>query len=79
MVKSLNSSILQVFNPLPQDKILDFAKLTAYADDKRNVTQKLKFDLGRVENIMEKGENAGNPAFSLFPHNVFKTFLSRGC
>ena len=35
--------------------------LKAFADDKIiNVVQQFKFDLGRVENIMGKGENAGN-------------------
>ena len=36
------------------------------ADDERNVTEKLKFVLGRGEN-MGKGENAGFPHFFLFP------------
>ena len=27
-----------------------------------------------VANIVEKGENAGSPAFSLFFHNVWKVF-----
>ena len=31
----------------------------ASADEKINVTQRLKFVLGRVENIVGKGENAG--------------------
>ena len=34
-------------------------KLKDFADDKTNVTQKLIFVLGRVENIVGKGENAG--------------------
>ena len=40
-----------------------------------NVTFKLKFVLGRVENIVGKGENAGF-TFSL---NVFKGILLQGC
>ena len=39
--------------------ILDWSKLKAYADDKINVTEKLKFVFGRVENAVGKGENAG--------------------
>ena len=39
--------------------------LKAFVDDKINVTEKLKFVLGRVENIMGKGENS-LPAFSPF-------------
>ena len=48
-------------------KIVDFSKLEAFADNKINVTQKLKFALGRVDlqNIVGKGENAGNK-FQLF-------------
>ena len=34
-------------------------RLKAFADDKTDVTQKLKFDLGRVKNNLGKGENAG--------------------
>ena len=33
------------FNPLPNDKILDWFKLKAFTDDKINVTEKLKFVL----------------------------------
>ena len=45
-------------NSLPNNK--------AFADNKRNVTQKLKFVLEMVENIVGKGENAGYQHF-LFP------------
>ena len=55
------------FNSLPNDKILDWTKLKSFADDKTNVTVKLKFVLGRVENNMGKGENAGYQHFLLFP------------
>ena len=44
---------------LPNKKILDWSKSKAFADDKMNATEKLKFVLGRVENIVGKGENAG--------------------
>ena len=54
-------------NPLLNDKILDCSKLKAFADDKMNVKQKLKFDMGRVENIVGKGENAGYQLFVVFP------------
>ena len=46
-------------NPLPNDKILDMSKFNAFADDKIILTQILKFLLGRVENIVGKGENVG--------------------
>ena len=49
-----------LFNSVPSDKILDWFKLKAFADDKVNLSEKLKFVLGRVENIVGKGENAGD-------------------
>ena len=56
---------------LPNDKILDLSKLKAFADNNLNLDHKLKFELGRVENIVEnivgKGENAGYQHFLLFP------------
>ena len=38
----------------------------AFADVKINVTEKLTFVLGRVENIVGKGENAGYQHFLFF-------------
>ena len=46
---------------------MDWSKLKAFADDKVNVTQKLKFDFQGVENIVGKGENAGYQHFLLYP------------
>ena len=60
-------SISHAFNPLPNDKFLDCSKLKAFADDKINVTEKLKFVLGTVENSI----------FS-FSHTVFNTFIPHG-
>ena len=53
-------------NSIINDKFVDCSKLTAFADDKINVTEKLKFDVGWVENIVGKGENAGYQHFLLF-------------
>ena len=39
-----------------------------------NVTEKLKFVLGGVENIVGKGENAGYQHFLLFPQCFQKAF-----
>ena len=61
------SIVLKRVNTLPHDKILDLSKLKAFADDNSNVNSKLKFALGRVENIAGKGENAGYQHFLLFP------------
>ena len=54
-------------NPLLNDKILEWSKFKAFADDKINLTEQLLFVLGRVENIVRKGENAGYQHFLLFP------------
>ena len=54
-------------NSLPNDKVLDWSILKAFAYDKISVPSNLKFVLGRVENIVGKGENAGYQHFLLFP------------
>ena len=54
-------------NSLPNDQILDLSKLKTFADNKINVDFKKKFALGRVENIVDRGENAGYHHFHLFP------------
>ena len=58
---------------LPNYKILDWSKLKAFADNKINV----KFNLGRVENIMAKGENGGGNRHFLLPTMFSKGFLYR--
>ena len=64
----------KVLIPLPNNKILDHSKLKAFADDKINVTAKQKFVLGRVENIVGEGKNAGYQHFSPFPTMISKGF-----
>ena len=54
-------------NSLLNDKIQDWSKLKAPADNKTNATEKSKFVSQRVENIVRKGENAGHQHFLLFP------------
>ena len=55
-----------LLNPLPNNKISDWSELKALADNKINVTQKMKFVSSGVENIVGK-ENAGYQHFILFP------------
>ena len=62
-----------MLNSLSNDKFVDCSKLKAIADDKSNVAEKLEFVLGRVESIVEKGENAGYQHFLLFPQ-CFQVF-----
>ena len=51
----------------PNDKILDWSKSKAFADDKINLVEKLNLVLEKVENIVGKGENACYQHFLLFP------------
>ena len=62
----------------PNDKSLDLTKLIAFADDKINSAQRMRFVFHRVGNIVGKGENAGNQHFLLF-YNVIKRPLYQGC
>ena len=57
---------------LPNNKVRDQSKLKVFADDKIIVTEKLKFVLERVENIVGKGENAGYQHFLLFSQGFQK-------
>ena len=70
------------------DKILDWSKFKAFANNKINVTENSKFVLETIENIVRKRENAGVfspcPAFSPFPTMFSKGFFcsvlkSRDC
>ena len=54
-----------IINSLQYRENLDWTILKASVDNKINVAQKVL--LGKVENIMAKGENAGNQHFLLFP------------
>ena len=64
--------VMFLFSSVPNDKILDLSKLKTFADDKINVTEKLKFVLERVEHIVGKGENAGQQHFLLFSQCFLK-------
>ena len=67
---------MSLINPLPNDKILDRSKLKAFADNKTNVTEKLKSGLGKVENNVGIGENAGYHQFLLFLRCFLKLSFS---
>ena len=70
---------------LPNDKLIDKSKSKALADKKINVAEKLKLLLGRGENIVRKGENAGYYHFLLFPQCfqkasfIYRVVKSRDC
>ena len=63
-----------IINSLPNDKILDWSKFKAFADNKINVTEKLEFVSERIVNIVKKGEKLFSSILSVF-HNVFKKLL----
>ena len=65
------------FSPFLNGKILDQSKFKAFADDKMDVSKKLRFVWGRVENIVGNGENAGYRHFLLFPHCFQKPVFTR--
>ena len=79
-VFSSTKTKFHLFNSLPNDKFLDWIKLRAFAHEKSDVAEKLLFVLGRVENIVSKGEK---PAVSPFPTMFSKGFfvgsLSHDC
>ena len=50
---------------------LDLPKMKVFQDDQTNATQKLKFVLERMENIVGKGENAG------YQHSPFPAMFSK--
>ena len=78
----------ELINSLPINKILDWPNFKAFAGNKLNAIEKLKFVFGRAENMVGKGENAGNMAcfqhFLLFPlcfqkASFFEVIKSRDC
>ena len=62
-------------NSLPNDKILAWSKLKAFADDKLHVVKIIIFLFDRLENTVRKGENAGYQHFSPFPTMFLKLFF----
>ena len=54
-------------NVLVNNKILNWSKFKAFADNKFNVTQNVKFVFHKIENIVGIGENASYQHFLLFP------------
>ena len=59
--------LLRVLNSLPNDDIFDLTKFKAFADNKQNIAKIIVSVFDRTENIVGKGENAGNQHFLLFP------------
>ena len=71
-----------MFNSLPNNKILDGLKFKAFADDKRNVTEKDEIDFGKGRTHCGKRTKCWLPAFSPFPtmfSKGLKVIRSRDC
>ena len=64
------------FNSLPNDKILDWSKLKAFADENFNIAKTVISVCDRVENIVGKGENVCYQHFLLFPQSFRKLSIS---
>ena len=58
---------LSLFDPLPDDKILDWSKLKQFADDNFKFVENSRKFSKRVENTVGKGEIARYEQFLLFP------------
>ena len=58
--------MLLQFNPLLDDKILDWSKMKAFADNILNIAKMTISLCGRPENTVGKEENAGYQHFLLF-------------
>ena len=69
--------LCQLTNSVPNDKILDWSKLKAFADDNLYTAHMMIYAFDRVEKIVGKGENAGYQHFLLFWQCFLK--LSQGC
>ena len=71
-----NFTICANLNSLPNDTIWALTKMKAIAGDKFNVAKMLISLYDRIENIVEKGENAGYQHFLLFPQCFQKASFS---
>ena len=72
---SNSSGSFWYINSLPNSKILDQSKLKAVADDKINLTEKLKFIFGMVEKHFRERRKCWFSAFPPFPKMFSKSFF----
>ena len=66
-----------MFNPLPDDKMLDWSKLKQFADDNFKFDENSRKLSERVENTVGKGEIARYEQFLLFPQCFQKACFPR--
>ena len=61
---------------LPDDKMLDWSKLKAFADDVLNLAEMMVIIHKSLENLVGKGENAGYQHFPHFPRGFQRAFYT---
>ena len=61
-------------NPIPNNKVLAWSKLTAFAGNKIKIDEMMNLVFDKFENIVGNGENAGDQHFLLFPQCFQMTF-----
>ena len=71
------TGLTQLFNPLPNDKILDSSKLKQFADDSFKFDENSRKFSKCVENTVGKGEIARYEQFLLFPQCSQKACFAR--
>ena len=64
-------------NLLPNDKMLNWSEFKAFANDNLDSAQMMKLILYEVENMMGKGENAGQPALFVWVINT-QGYMGKG-
>ena len=67
-----------ILNPLPRDKILDWSRLKAFADDKINLNEKNQTLFGKGRKHCGKRKKCCLPAFSPFTTMFSKAFFILG-
>ena len=68
--------MILVMNGFPDDKIITFIKLKAFADNKFNMEKMIISVFDGVENIVRQGENACYQHFLLFPRCFYHLSVS---
>ena len=71
------AKILTIFNPLPEDKILDWSKLKQFPDDNFKFDENSRKFSKQLENNMGKREIAHYEQFLLFPQCFQKASKGR--
>ena len=74
----MSYTVSLLFNPLPDEKILDQTKFKAFADENLNVTKMIISVFDRVENIVRKDKIACTSNFSFSHKKASFPDLSKG-